>query len=111
MLSCCSGARCGILPNDANVHFQLPSAQHLTLFGQGLPGASPEEAPLRVVRLGPLDAVHESVRALHLDNLSSRSAKEDHTLAAAKGAPMRMLGRSGSACVMNHWSAGYLAVM
>ena len=41
--------------------------------------------PLRVVRLGPLDACHESVRSLHLDNLSSRSAKADQTLAAAKG--------------------------
>ena len=55
------------------------------LCGQSLPGAGPDSPQLRVVRLGPLDAVHESVRPLHLDNLSSRSAKEDTTLVKARG--------------------------
>ena len=45
-----------------------------------------------MVRLGPLDAVHESVRSLHLDNLTSQRAREDATLASAKGAHLRRAG-------------------
>ena len=52
---------------------------------QGLLGAAPDEAPLRVVRLGPLEAVHESVRQLHIDVLSSQAARTDAALSAEKG--------------------------
>ena len=72
------------------------AARRLLMQTQGLPGAGPGEAPLRVVRLGPLDAVHESVRSLHLDNLTSRSAREDATLASVKGEQVD----AWSSCIM-----------
>jgi len=62
-----------------------------------------------VVRLGPLDAVHESVRSLHLDNLSSQRAREDSTLASAKGSHLGRIQRFAG-CIMGYQTVASLPI-